>query len=99
MVEAVGGGKFFNRRGSRKRLTVTWDVLPKEEVLGDIDEIIRIQDIDKPVYVDLDPANLDSGRKTAFLASIEQLPEARLVQAFLEDDSAAAIGFDFIQVL
>lgn len=99
MAEAVGGAQFFNRRGSRKRLTVTWAVLPLEEVLVELDEIIRIQDIDKPVYVDLQPDNLTSGRTTSFLARMEKLPESRLLQVYLDDDTAAAVGFEFIQVL
>jgi hypothetical protein len=99
MVEAIGGGQYFNRRGSRKRLTIAWSVMPKEEVLVDIDQIVRIQDIDKPVYVDLDPENIGSGRTTAFLARINQLPESRLLNVFVSDDTAATIGFDFIQVL
>jgi len=97
--EAVGGGQFFNRRGSRKKLQITWAVLSKTEVMGDLDEIIRIHDVDKPVYVDLDPEDTDLGRKTAFLARLSQLPEAKLLQAYLENDTAATIGFEFIQVL
>lgn len=97
--ETVGGSQYFNRRASRKRLTVTWPLLPKDEVLGTIDQIIEIHDIDKPVFVDLDPDDLDTGRKTAFLARIEQLPETKLLQAFLDSDTGAAIGFEFIQVL
>jgi hypothetical protein len=99
MQETVGGSQYFSRRASRKRMTVTWPLLPKEEVLGTIDEIIEIHDIDRPVFVDLDPENLDSGRKTAFLARIQQLPEAKLLDAYLESDTGAAIGFEFIQVL
>lgn len=100
MVEAVGGSQYFNRRGSRKRLTVGWAVLPKEEVLGDIDTIIRIQDINRPVYVDIDPENnIASGRAMSFLARIQQLPEAKLLQAFFDNDGAATIGFEFIQIL
>jgi hypothetical protein len=97
--ETVGGSQYFNRRASRKRLAVTWPLLPKEEVLGDIDQIIEIHDIDRPVYVDLDPESTTSGRKTAFLARIQQMPEIRLIQAYLDSDTGAAIGFDFIQVL
>lgn len=100
MQEAIGGAAFFNRRGSRKSLQVAWAVLPKDEILNDIDAIIQLHDIDKPVYVDLDPENtLQSGRNTAFLARIAQLPEAQLLQVQLETDTAAAIGFEFIQVL
>lgn len=98
--ETLGGSAYFNRRASRRRLTVAWSLLPKEEVLGDLDEIIEIHDIDRPVFVDLDPDNiLASGRKTAFLARMQQLPEARLLEVYLENDTGAAIGFDFIQVL
>lgn len=99
MQEAIGGAQFFNRRGSRKRLTVSWDVLPREEVLGELDEIIRIHDIDRPVYVDLDPASLTWGRKASFLARIQVLPEMKFVDAYLESDTAAAVAFEFIQVL
>lgn len=99
VADAIGGGKYFNRRGSRKRLVIAWALLPQEEVLDEIDEIIRIHDVDKPVYVDLDPDNLQSGRNTAFLARISQLPESKLVLAFLDEGTAATIGFEFIQVL
>lgn len=98
-ADAIGGAQYFNRRGSRKRLVITWPLLPQEEVLDDIDEIVRIHDIDKPVYVDLDPDNLQSGRNTAFLARIHTLPESKLVLAFLEEGTAATVGFEFIQVL
>ena len=99
MVQAVGGSQFFNRRGSRKRLVVTWAVLPQQEVLTDIDEIVRIQDIDKAVYVDLNPDDLTSGAATSFLGRIQQLPEAQLLSAYIAGDTAATIGFEFTQVL
>jgi len=99
VADAIGGAQYFNRRGSRKRMTVTWQLLPREETLGEVDEIIRIHDIDRPVFVDLDPDNMLSGRKTAFLARLEQLPEARLLDAYWEDDTGAVIGFEFLQVL
>jgi hypothetical protein len=100
MQETVGGSQYFNRRASRRRLAVTWPLLPKEEIFGEIDEIIEIHDIDRPVFVDLDPdSTSDSGRKTAFLARIERMPEAKLLQAFIDSDTGAAIGFEFIQVL
>jgi hypothetical protein len=101
VVQAVGGSQYFNRRGSRKRLQVTWQLLPKEEAFGEIEQIIRIHDVDRPVYVDLDPDNvlLDSGRTTAFLARIAQLPQARLLSAYLNNDTGAAVGFEFIQVI
>ena len=101
MQQAVGGSQYFNRRGSRKRLQVNWPVLPKEEIFGELEQIIRIHDIDRPVYVDLDPDNqlLDSGRTTAFLARIAQMPEARMIDAYLDDDTGASIGFEFLQVI
>jgi hypothetical protein len=99
VVQAVGGSQFYNRRGSRKRLVVTWSVLPQTEVLVDIDEIVRIQDIDKAVYVDLEPENASSGGTTSFLGRIERLPESRLLSAYIAGDTAATIGFEFAQVL
>lgn len=100
MAEAVGGSQYFNRRASRKRLTVAWQLLPRREVFGEIEEIIRIHDIDRPVYVDLDPGELaDAGRTTAFLARMAALPEARMLDAYIGGDTGATIGFEFIQVL
>ena len=100
MQQAVGGSQYFNRRGSRKRLVVSWQMLPKEDVLGELDEIVRIHDIDRPVYVDLEPDNiLKSGFAAAFLARIAQLPESRLIDAYLEGDTGSTIGFEFTQVL
>jgi hypothetical protein len=99
MAEAVGGSRYFNRRGSRKRLLVSWQLLPREEVWGEVDEIIRIHDLDRPVYVDLDPDNMQSGRTTSFLARIATLPESKLLEAFWEDDTGATMGFEFTQVL
>ncbi len=100
MQQAVGGSQFFNRRGSRKKLLVSWQLILKEEALGEIEEIVRIHDIDRPVYVDLEPDNvLTSGFTTAFLARLAQLPEARLLDAYVENDTGATIGFEFAQVL
>jgi len=99
MQQTIGGSQYFNRRASRRHMTVSWPILPREEVLGDIDQIIEIHDIDRPVFVDLDPDNQDSGLKTSFLARLQQLPEAKLLEAYLESDTGAAIGFEFIQVL
>lgn len=96
--EAVGGATFFSRRGSQKRLTVAMQ-LPREEVLTDIDDIIQIHDIEKSVYVDLDPDDQTWGKKTAFLARMERLPETRIVQIYFDADLGASIGFEFIQVL
>ena len=100
MQQAVGGGQYFNRRGSRKRLVVNWQLLLQDEVFGELDQIIRIHDIDRPVYVDLEPDNiLASGFTTAFLARMAQLPELRLLEAYIENDTGATIGFEFQQVL
>jgi hypothetical protein len=100
MQQAVGGGQYFNRRGSRKRLVVNWQLLLQDEVFGELDQIIRIHDIDRPVYVDLEPDNiLASGFTTAFLARMAQLPESRLLEAYIENDTGATIGFEFQQVL
>ncbi len=96
--EAVGGGAFFSRRGSQKRLTVAMQ-LPRDEVLSDLDDIIQIHDIDKSVYVDVDPDDSTWGAKTAFLARMERLPESRIVPIFFDDDLGAAISFEFIQIL
>lgn len=97
--ESAGGGATFNRRGSQKSLSVSFAQLPSMEVLGDLDDIVQIHDIDKPVFVDLDPENTDTGRKTAFLARMVQLPENRLIAVFFDDDVGAAVGFEFVQVL
>lgn len=97
--ETVGGSKFFNRRGSRKRLTIAWSALPSAEVLGEIDDISQIHDIDLPVYVDLDPDNLTTGVKTAFLATITKIPDYQLVAVFFGDDNGVSTGFEFQQVI
>lgn len=97
--DAIGGGQYFSRRGSRKRLSVVWPMMPREESLDELDEIIRIQDIDRPVYVDLDPENLGSGRNTAFLARIQTMPETRLLDAYLEGDTGSTVGFEFHEVI
>lgn len=95
-----GGTRFTNRRGAGQTLVVAWPQLPSEEVLGEIDDIVLIHDIDKPVYVDRDPANTDaSGQKTAFLATIEQLPDYVLTASFFDSDIAASVGFQFQRVL
>lgn len=96
--EAIGGAAYFNRRGSQKRLAVALQI-PSEEAFGDLDNIMLIHDINKPVYVNLDH---DRGysQKTAFLARMEKMPETRLMQVFFESgDIGAAIGLEFIQVL
>lgn len=97
--DAIGGGQYFSRRGSRKRLGIVWPMLPREETTDELDEIIRIQDIDRPVYVDLDPENLGGGRNTAFLARIQTMPEIRLLDAYLEGDTGSTVGFEFHEVL
>jgi hypothetical protein len=98
--ETAGGSQYFVRRASRRQLAVTWPLLPREEVFGELDEIIEIHDIDRPVFVDVDPDSIsDSARKMAFLARMEQMPETRLLQAYLDSDTGAAIGFEFTQVL
>lgn len=97
---AVGGSEYFNRRGSRRRLSLALNANPQSEVLSDIDDIIQIHDIDKSVYVDLDPDDVTTGQKTAFLARLSSMPESRLVQVFFEnDEGGATVGFDFTQVL
>ena len=79
---------------------MAWPQLPSEEVLGEIDDIVLIHGIDKPVYVDRDPANTNvSGQKTAFLATIEQLPDYVLTATFFDSDIAASVGFTFQRVL
>lgn len=95
----VSGSAFFNRRGSQKHIKIAWPNLPSAEVLGDIDDIVQIHDIDMPVYVDLDPDNLTTGVKTAFLATITALPDYELVAVFFGNDYGASVGFEFTQVI
>jgi len=100
MRRTPGGARWFARRGAGQTITVAWPQLPSEEVLGEIDDIVLIHDIDKPVYVDRDPENTDvSGQKTAFLATMEQLPDYALTAFFFDNDIAASVGFQFQRVL
>lgn len=100
MRRTPGGARYYARRGAGQAMVVAWPHLPSEEVLGEIDDIVLIHDIDKPVYVDRDPENTDaSGQKTAFLATIEQLPDYVLTSSFFDSDIAASVGFQFQRVL
>lgn len=97
--ETPAGSAFFNRRGSRRRLAVAWPHLPASEVLGEIDDIALIHDINEPVYVDLDPDNLTTGVKTAFLATLSKLPDYQLVAVFFGEEYGASVGFELKQVI
>lgn len=97
--ESISGSAYFSRRGSQRQISVAWGRLPSSEVLGTIDDIALIHDMNVPVYVDLDPDNSTTGQKTAFLARIAQMPDIRLVQAFIDGEMCASVGFDFKQVM
>lgn len=100
MRRTPGGARYFARRGAGQVVTVAWPHLPMAEVLGEIEDIVLIHDIEKPVYVDLDPEDSSGvGQKKAFLATIEQLPEYTLTAFFFDDDIAASVGFQFQRVL
>lgn len=98
---ALGGSEYFQRRASRKRLSVAWPMLSTNEAIGDLDTIVEIHDQDQPVYVDLDPDDLTVvGEKTAFLARITTMPEIQRVLAFLDDDlGRSTLGFEFTQII
>lgn len=100
MRRTPNGSRWYARRGAGQAITVAWPHLPSEEVLGEIDDIVLIHDIEKPVYVDMDPEDVDAtGAKKAFLATIEQLPDYVLTAAFFDSDIAASVGFQFQRVL
>lgn len=100
MRRTPNGSRWYARRGAGQAITVAWPHLPSEEVLGEIDDIVLIHDIEKPVYVDMDPEDTDAtGAKKAFLATIEQLPDYVLTAAFFDSDIAASVGFQFQRVL
>jgi hypothetical protein len=100
MRESVHGTRYYSRRASQKRAVIAWPILPSEDVLDEIDQIVLIHDINKPVYVDRDPENAGtSGAMTAFLATLEQLPDYALANNFIDDDISASVGFEFTQVL
>lgn len=98
--ESASGAAYFSRRGSQRQISVAWGSLLSSEVLGAIDNIALIQDVNTPVYVDLDPSNTTTtGQKTAFLARISQMPEIQLINAFIDGEMCASIGFEFKQVM
>lgn len=100
MRSTPAGSRFYQRRGAGQSVTVAWPNLPMLEVLGEVDDIIQIHDVDKPVYIDLDPDNTDVvGQKTAFLATIAQLPEHSLNTVYFGEDISASVGFEFLRVL
>lgn len=96
----AGGARYYHRRAAGQSVTVAWPNLPMLEVLGEIDDIVHIHDVDKPVYFDLDPDNTGVvGQKTAFLATIAQLPEHSLNTVYFGEDISASVGFEFLRVL
>lgn len=97
--KSAGQTRYTGRVTSTKRLMAVWPALPMSEVLGEIDDVVLIHDVDVPVYVDLDPEDASAvGQKTAFLATIERLPEYKLLNVFFDDDIGASAAFEFMQV-
>lgn len=95
-----GGVRYYQRRGAGQAIVVAWPNLPMEEVLGEIDDIVQIHDVEKPVYIDLDASNTGViGQKTAFLATIAELPEHSLNAVYFGEDIGASVGFEFERVL
>lgn len=97
-IVSSGLTRYSRRRASTKCLMVAWPILPVADVLGEIDDMVQVHDIDKPVYVDVFPDNNGYGVKTAFLATMAKLPDHELVKASIDGDIAASAGFEFTQV-
>ena len=97
---AVNGTRYYSRQAAPKRLAIGWETLPSMEVLGEMDDIANIHGADRPVYVDVNPEDTGStGEKTAFLATLERMPEVQLQSVFFDNDIGASAGFEFTQVL
>ena len=85
----------------RRRLTVSGRCCRKRKCFGELDEIIRIHDIDRPVYVDLDP---DTYRQRAQAGvsrdASDRCRKSSMMQRLSRQAThGASIGFEFTQVL
>lgn len=96
-ADAANGSRYFTRRRSSRALRVAWPALPSDEVLGEIDEMVRLHDIDRQFYVVTDPDRISTRQRTSFLATLSQLPEHSLQNVFFNNDIGASAGFEFLE--
>lgn len=100
IATAASGSRYSNRRGSAKQISVAWEVLPMTDVIGEIDTIVQLHDLDRPLYIELDSDDSSAVGKTwSFLATLAEIPDYQLRNVFFASDLGAAVGFHLIQVI